>query len=150
MSEDLNAWGLLRKLTWRHVLLVLAVLIVARLLSFVVRWVLRHAAEKASPHLRLSILRAIPIARLLIGIGAVVVAVPILVEPTFRNVVALLAGVGLALAFALKDYGKILESLRTYVSSNNGYWKVREVPSALRFQGWYDPDGKKSWDQNLK
>lgn len=49
-----------------------------------------------------------------------------------------------------KDYGKILESLRTYVSSNNGYWKVREVPSALRFQGWYDPDGKKSWDQNLK
>jgi hypothetical protein len=49
-----------------------------------------------------------------------------------------------------KDYGKILESLRTYVSSNNGYWKVREVPSALRFQGWNDPDGKKSWDQTLK
>ena len=44
-----------------------------------------------------------------------------------------------------KDYGKILESLRTYVSTNNGYWKVREVPSALRFQGWHDSDGKKSW-----
>lgn len=49
-----------------------------------------------------------------------------------------------------KDYDKILESLRTYVSSNSGYWKVREVPSALRFQGWYDRDGKKSWDQDLK
>ena len=49
-----------------------------------------------------------------------------------------------------KDYGRILESLRKYVSSNNGYWKVREVPSALRFQGWYDPDGKESWDQKLK
>jgi len=49
-----------------------------------------------------------------------------------------------------KDYGRILESLRKYVSSNNGYWKVREVPGALRFQGWYDPDGSKSWDQNLK
>jgi hypothetical protein len=49
-----------------------------------------------------------------------------------------------------KDYGGILESLRKYVSSNNGYWKVREVPSALRFQGWYDPDGKESWDQKLK
>ncbi len=49
-----------------------------------------------------------------------------------------------------KDYSKILESLRKYVSSNNGYWKVREVPSALRFQGWYDPDGKESWDQKLK
>jgi hypothetical protein len=49
-----------------------------------------------------------------------------------------------------KDYGAILESLRKYVSINNGYWKVREVPTALRFQGWNDPDGKKSWDQQLK
>ncbi len=48
------------------------------------------------------------------------------------------------------DYGKILESLRKYVSSNNVYWKVREVPSALRFQGWRDPEGKNSWDQGLK
>jgi hypothetical protein len=49
-----------------------------------------------------------------------------------------------------KDYGKILESLRKYVSANNGYWKVREVPNALRFQGWSDPDGKQSWDQKLR
>lgn len=49
-----------------------------------------------------------------------------------------------------KDYGRVLESLRIYVSSNSGYWKVREVPGALRFQGWYDPDGKKSWEQILK
>jgi TRAP-type mannitol/chloroaromatic compound transport system substrate-binding protein len=49
-----------------------------------------------------------------------------------------------------KDYARILESLRTYVSANNGYWKVRELPNALRFQGWHDPDGKKSWDQVLK
>ena len=49
-----------------------------------------------------------------------------------------------------KDYSTILGSLRTYVSSNNGYWKVREVPTALRFQGWHDPDGKKSWDQDMK
>ncbi len=47
-----------------------------------------------------------------------------------------------------KDYARILESLRTYVSENNGYWKVREVPNDLRFQGWNDPDG--SWDQPLK
>ena len=49
-----------------------------------------------------------------------------------------------------KDYGKVLDSLRMYVSANNGYWKVREVPNALRFQGWHDPEGKKSWDQDLK
>ena len=71
MREDLNAWGLLRKLTWQHVLLVLAILLAARLLSFAVRWALRHFAEKALPRWRLSILRAMPITRLLIGAGAV-------------------------------------------------------------------------------
>ncbi|MGI9101314.1 MAG: hypothetical protein ACR2IF_02610 [Terriglobales bacterium] len=45
-----------------------------------------------------------------------------------------------------KDYGRLLESLRAYVSANNGYWKVREVPSSLRYQGWYGPDGKTSWE----
>jgi hypothetical protein len=49
-----------------------------------------------------------------------------------------------------KDYDQILESLRKYVSSNSTYWKVREVPNALRFQGWFDPSGKNSWDQSLK
>ena len=108
MSEDPNTLGFLRMLTWQHVLLVLAVFLLARLLSFAVRWVLRHAAEKAPPRLRLSILRVIPIIRLLIGVGAVVVVVPILVEPTLGNVVALGASVGLVLAFALKDYGSSL------------------------------------------
>lgn len=49
-----------------------------------------------------------------------------------------------------KNYASILDALRTYVSLNNGYWKVRDVPTALRFQGWLDPDGKRSWDQTLK
>lgn len=49
-----------------------------------------------------------------------------------------------------KDYENILESLRNYVSTNSGYWKVREVPNALRFHGWRDRDGKKSWDQEMK
>jgi hypothetical protein len=49
-----------------------------------------------------------------------------------------------------QDFGTILESLRSYVSSNSGYWKVRDVPTALRFQGWTDPEGKKGWDQKLK
>jgi len=49
-----------------------------------------------------------------------------------------------------KDYTTILESLRKYVSANSAYWKAREVPNALRFQGWSDPDGKNSWEQKLK
>ena len=108
MHESLNAWGLMRKLTWQDVLLVLAVLILARLLVLFVRWAVRHTAEKLPPHLRLAILRVAPLARLLIDVGAIAIVVPILVEPTFQNIVALLASIGLVLAFALKDYGSSL------------------------------------------
>jgi len=49
-----------------------------------------------------------------------------------------------------KDFARILEALRGYVAANSGYWKVREVPNGLRFEGWTDPEGKKSWEQKLK
>ena len=49
-----------------------------------------------------------------------------------------------------KDYARILDALRAYVSANNGYWKVREVPPGFRFQGWLDPEGRKGWDPETK
>ena len=67
-----------------------------------------RVAEKLPPHLRLTILRVSPLARLLIDVAAIAVVVTILVEPTFQNIVALVASVGLVLAFALKDYGSSL------------------------------------------
>jgi small-conductance mechanosensitive channel len=98
----------MRKLTWQDVLLVLAVLLLARLLVLLVRWAVQRTAEKIPPHLRLTILRVAPLARLLIDVAAIAIVVPILVEPTFQNIVALVAGIGLVLAFALKDYGSSL------------------------------------------
>src|SRR5258705_215623 len=108
VNDSAEAWGFLRPLTWQHVLLVMAVLVAAKVLSTGVRWLLGHWAERARPRLRLSILRLIPLARLVLGTAAVVLAVPILVEPTLGNVVALVASVGLVLAFGLKDYGSSL------------------------------------------
>jgi len=49
-----------------------------------------------------------------------------------------------------KDFARILEALRAYVAANSAYWRLRDVPPALRFQGWLDPEGKASWDQKLK
>jgi len=98
----------MRKLTWQDVLLVLAVLLLARLLVLLVRWTVQRTAEKMPPHLRLAILRVAPLTRLLIDVAAIAIVVPILVEPTFQNIVALLASIGLVLAFALKDYGSSL------------------------------------------
>src|SRR5712692_7743358 len=105
MIQSLSAWRHLEKLVWRDVLIVAAVLFLARLLILTMQWKLRHAAEKARPHRRLTILRVVPIARLLIRAAAILAIVPLLVEPTVPNVLALSAGLGLALAYTLKDYG---------------------------------------------
>src|SRR5229473_3970057 len=96
--------GFLRELTWSDVLLVFVVLVSGQLLVLVVRGIVRRAAESAPSHRRLLILRMAPLARLAIGVAAITIVVPILVEPTFEDVVALVAAVSLALAFALKDY----------------------------------------------
>ncbi|MBI3292247.1 MAG: mechanosensitive ion channel [Elusimicrobia bacterium] len=104
MNQSVDTWNLLRPLSRWDVLTVWAVLFLAGCLAFIFRRIARRLAEKAPSRLRLSILRLIPITRFLIGLIAVVIIVPIVVEPTFQDIVALLVSIGLALAFALKDY----------------------------------------------
>lgn len=104
MNQAGSHLSFLRVLTWDHVALVLAVLVGCTLLVQLVRWLARRAAESAPSRHRLLILRVTPVARLLIGMAGLVIIVPLLVEPTFEDIVALLATLGLALAFALKDY----------------------------------------------
>ncbi len=118
MNDILNAGGFLRKLTWEHIGLILAILVLTRLLVMLVRWVVRQTAEKAAPRYRLGILRLSPILRLLIDLASIVIIVPILVEPTFQNVAALSAAVFLALAFALKDYVSSLAAGVTTILEN--------------------------------
>ncbi len=105
MNENFSAWGILRKLSLQDALLVLGIFILAQSLMFMTRRIGVYLAKKTPSHLRLSILRAIPLIRFFIGIASIVLIVPILVEPTFRNIIALVASAGLALGFALKDYG---------------------------------------------
>ena len=105
MHTDLATWAQMEKLTWQHLVLALAIVIGAHVVSAVLRNLLRRIAEGASPHRRLSILRALPTLRLFIAAAAVILVVPIFVEPTFSNALALMASTGLALAFAFKDFG---------------------------------------------
>ena len=62
MNYSLSAWGHLEKLIWLDVLIIAAVLSLARLLILAMQWKLRQAAETARPHRRLTILRIVPIA----------------------------------------------------------------------------------------
>jgi small conductance mechanosensitive channel len=104
MNEAGHALGFLREPTWSRILLVLVVLVGCGLLVQAVRRVVRRTAESASSHRRLLILRVAPFTRLLIWIAGIAIIIPTLVEPTFEDVIALVATAGLALAFALKDY----------------------------------------------
>ena len=108
MSAEIAAFKLLNRLEWSHLALILGLLIGARVLASVTGWLITHLAERASGRWRLTILQFRPIARLLIAVGVVLLIIPILVQPTFQNVVALIAALSLALAFALKDYGSSL------------------------------------------
>ncbi len=104
MNEPTTDLGILRNLELNDVILIAGVILLTWLLAAAVRTVLHRVAKFGPQRLRLPILRLIPLLRLAVGIAAVVVIVRILVEPTFQNVVAILASVSLALAFVLKDY----------------------------------------------
>jgi len=105
VGQNLSAWEHLEKLVWYDVLLVATVLILARLLILGMQWQLRRLAERVRPRWRLTVLHIVTIARLLIRVAAIAVIVPLLVEPTFRNILVLGAGLTLVLAYTLKDYG---------------------------------------------
>ncbi len=144
MNQTLGTWNVLRPLSWRDVLTVLAVLLLANLIAFIFRRIVRRLAEKAPSRLRLSILRIIPIARFLIGLLAVVIIIPIVVEPTFQDIATLLVSIGLALAFALKEYvsslmaGVVTVLENTYqpgdwIEVDGAYGEVKSIePRAVR------------------
>src|SRR5258706_13762056 len=108
MNQSAANLGILKSIDSNEVVLVASVLLAAWLLASGLRWVLRGAAERAPSRLRLPILRVIPILRLCVGIAAFVVLVQIVVEPTFQNLLAIVASIGLALAFVFKDYASSL------------------------------------------
>lgn len=108
MNNSIDHLELLRTLNSSDFLRIGATLISAWLLATAVRWVMRRVAEAVPSNLRLPTLRVIPLARLAIFASAAIMVVPIVVEPSLQNVVALLASVSLVIAFVLKDYASSL------------------------------------------
>ncbi len=108
MNVDIGDFKLLNRLEWSGLLFILAVLIAARVLASIDGWAITGAAERAPGRWRLTVLQFRPIVRVLIVAGALLIVIPVLIRPTFENVVALVASLALALAFALKDYGSSL------------------------------------------
>ena len=118
MSGDCGEWTLLRKLVWHDVLLIVTAFVFSRILIYAIQKFVVNLAENVPARWCLAVLRTLPFAKVLIGIGAAFVIIPMLIEPTFRNLAALMTTVGLALAFTLKEYGSSLAAGMTTVFEN--------------------------------
>jgi small conductance mechanosensitive channel len=80
------------------------VVAVAWLLTKAVERLLPWVAKQVTGRLRPYILPSVPVLRLVILIGAIASIIPLVIEPTFQNLIAILGAVGLAVVFALRDY----------------------------------------------
>ncbi|WP_394425222.1 mechanosensitive ion channel family protein [Vreelandella stevensii] len=65
---------------------------------------LNWLANRLHGPIRFRVFALVPLTRLLILITALAIAVPIVIEPSLRNMVTLLGAIGLAIGFALKEY----------------------------------------------
>ena len=84
-----------------HILLIVAL---AWLAVFVVQRFLPPLAQRFPVRLRSPITTSIPVLRLLILLIALFNVLPLVVEPTPQNILAMLGAAGLAVGFAFKDY----------------------------------------------
>lgn len=86
-------------------LIILGVTLVSTVLLIIVsQHGLKWLANRLHGQLRFRVFALVPLTRLLILITALVIAVPVVIEPSMRNMVTLLGALGLAIGFALKDY----------------------------------------------
>ena len=95
---------LFRDLTQIDLVKIIVIVVAAWLLGKAVERLLPWIAERVTGRLRVYILPSVPVLRLLILIIAVASIIPLVIEPTFQNLVAILGAAGLAIGFALKDY----------------------------------------------
>ncbi|MDP5291124.1 mechanosensitive ion channel [Oceanimonas sp. CHS3-5] len=96
--------GLFRRITPAIITELVLVVIAAMVLAWLVQFALPWLANRLHGRRRHWVLALIPTLRILVVLVAIGWVVSLLIEPSLRNMVAILGTVGLALGFALKDY----------------------------------------------
>lgn len=84
---------------------IILTLAVALVLVHTIQWLIPRVAERLPGRLRLLLLPTVPILRVIILVVAIARIVPLVVERTTENLLALAGAGGLALGFAFKDFG---------------------------------------------
>jgi small conductance mechanosensitive channel len=95
---------ILRNIQKIDIVHIVIILVVAWLLAKAVERFLPWLAERVTGRLRLYILPSVPVLRLMILIGAIVYIVPLVINLTFHNSLAIIGATGFAVGFAVKDY----------------------------------------------
>ena len=134
-----------------------AIALIRRLFPFV--------AERSPNRVRLYVLGAVPILRLVLLALAVTLIVPLVINPTMQNLVVIFGAAGVAIGFAFKDYvssliaGIVAVTERPYrpgdwVTIDDAYGEVHSV--GLRSIRVVTPDDTvvtiphlKLWDTNI-
>lgn len=80
------------------------ILVISVLLIIASQRGLNWLANRLHGPMRFRVFALVPLTRLLILITTLAIAVPIVVEPSLRNMITLFGAIGLAIGFALKDY----------------------------------------------
>jgi len=138
MNPETALPPILKHLTLANFLLMGGAIVAARILAAGLKLGFGRLAEKSPPRWRIRILGWMPLARLLVVLATTAFIVSLLIVPSWQNVVGMVAGAGLVLSFALKDYGScLLAGLatifeRTYqpgdwVEIGGAYGEVRSV-----------------------
>lgn len=115
-----------------------AAVIAARIATAIIKTGFTFLAEQMPPRWRIRILGWMSIVRLTVVLAATAFIVSLLIVPSWQNVVGLMAGAGLVLSFALKDYGSCLRAglvtffERTYqpgdwVEIKGAYGEIRSI-----------------------
>ncbi|SEQ39540.1 Small-conductance mechanosensitive channel [Ectothiorhodospira magna] len=93
----------------RTAMLELALILIAAVTLIIVsQRLLPWLANRLHGTLRHHALALVPVVRLTVILGALILALPVIIEPSLQNMVAILGAAGLAIGFALKDYASSL------------------------------------------
>lgn len=138
MNEN-AASQIFKKIDTGILLEIAAILVVVALLILLLQKGVPWIANRLPGKRRLFLLAAVPLLRLALILVAFLMVIPLLIEPSFQNMIAFLGTVGVALGFALKDYvGSLIAGVvsigeQTY---RNGDWvRIGDVYGEVRHVG---------------
>ncbi|NLF73429.1 MAG: mechanosensitive ion channel [Candidatus Anammoximicrobium sp.] len=139
MAPETQVTQIFKRLDSAAALELVAIVAGATLMIIVVQRLMRWIGNRLQGSKRLTLLALVPLIRLVIILAAAAVIVPLLIEPSLQNMVALLSIVGVALGFALKDYASSLIAGIVAIGERdyrNGDWvKLEDVYGEVRHVG---------------